>query len=60
MADHNSQVELSIEPTTWDAVGRALLRGDTDIGVAPARLPDAELHRGGHASEQERSRKRER
>jgi LysR family transcriptional regulator, transcriptional activator for bauABCD operon len=37
------QVELAIEPTTWESVGRALLRGDTDIGVAPARLPDAEL-----------------
>lgn len=37
------QVELAIEPTTWDAVGRALLRGDADIGIAPTRLPDAEL-----------------
>jgi DNA-binding transcriptional LysR family regulator len=36
-------VEIAIEPTTWESVGRALLRGDTDVGVAPARLPDAEL-----------------
>jgi DNA-binding transcriptional LysR family regulator len=39
----NPQAELLIDTSTWDAVGRALLREDADIGVAPARLPDSEL-----------------
>ncbi|MGI9301708.1 MAG: LysR family transcriptional regulator [Gammaproteobacteria bacterium] len=31
-------VEIDIEVVTWETVGRALLRGDTDVSVAPARF----------------------
>ena len=36
-------VELVIEVATWDAIGRKLLRGEADIGVAPARFQHAQL-----------------
>lgn len=36
-------VELVIEVDTWDAIGRNLLRGEADIGVAPARFQHAQL-----------------
>jgi len=32
------EVEIVMDVATWDAVGRSLLRGEIDIGVAPARL----------------------
>lgn len=37
------QVEIVIDVTTWDAVGRSLLRNELDIGIAPARFNHAEL-----------------
>jgi len=36
-------VELAIEVDTWDAIGHKLLRGEADVGVAPARFQHAEL-----------------
>jgi len=36
-------VEIDIDVVTWEAVTRALLRNDTDIGIAPARFLHAEL-----------------
>jgi DNA-binding transcriptional LysR family regulator len=38
------KVELCVSVSTWDAVGRSLLRNEVDIGVAPARFHHAELH----------------
>jgi len=38
------EVEFAIEVGTWDAVSRALLRGEADIGLAPARFQHAQLH----------------
>ena len=37
------EVEFVIEVDTWDAIGRALLRGEADIGLAPARFQHAQL-----------------
>ena len=37
------RVEIAIEVSTWDAIGRSLLRHEADIGVAPARFFHAEL-----------------
>jgi len=37
-------VELQIEVATWDVIGRAVLRGNIDAGIAPARHFQAELH----------------
>jgi DNA-binding transcriptional LysR family regulator len=37
------EVDFVIEVDTWDAIGRALLRGEADIGVAPARFQHAQL-----------------
>lgn len=37
------EVEFAIEVGTWDAIGRALLRGEADIGLAPARFQHSQL-----------------
>jgi len=37
-------VELFVSVATWDAVGRSLLRNESDIGIAPARFHHAGLH----------------
>ena len=37
------RVEIAIEVSTWDAVRRALLRNEADLGVAPARFFHPEL-----------------
>ncbi len=36
-------VELQIEVATWDVISRAVLRGNIDVGVAPARHFHGEL-----------------
>lgn len=36
-------VELQIEIAPWETIGRALLHGEVDIGIAPARFEHAEL-----------------
>jgi DNA-binding transcriptional LysR family regulator len=36
-------VEILIDIAAWEAVGRALLRNERDIGIAPARFHHAEL-----------------
>lgn len=40
--DH-PDVELVFNVSTWDAIGRLLLRNEIDIGIAPARFHHAEL-----------------
>ncbi len=37
-------VELQIEVATWDVISRAVLRGNIDVGVGPARHFHGELH----------------
>lgn len=37
------RVEIFVDVAAWDAVASALLRGEVDVGVAPARVPHAEL-----------------
>ena len=41
--EHHPDVELVVNVAPWDTIGRALLRNETDIGIAPARFHHAEL-----------------
>ncbi len=41
--ERHADVELFVSVATWDAIGRSLLRNETDIGIAPARFHHAEL-----------------
>lgn len=37
------EVEINIQVVTWEVVGRALLRQEIDVGIAPARFMHSEL-----------------
>jgi LysR family transcriptional regulator, transcriptional activator for bauABCD operon len=41
--EQHPDVELVFNVSTWDAIGRLLLRNEIDIGIAPARFHHAEL-----------------